>query len=162
MKTMRDAIINFVDAELAARDFYLVLGYTTSNPEVRTLAGEFVTEEERHRQMLLAWLLQSQDPALWGVYEEVRHRCEEPGRKATGRQIGETANPAQVVHSWRVLELAIVRELDSILALLHLHTHVHDRLGRRMLSHLQQAKEQRKLLLEEQLRKLREQERLAA
>jgi rubrerythrin len=162
MKTRRDAIVNFVEAELAARDFYLVLGYTSSNPEVRTLAREFVTEEERHRQLLLEWLIQSQDPALWGVHEEVRHLCEEPSREATGRHVGERANPAQVFHPWRVLELAIVRELDIILALLHLHPHVHDRLGRRMLLHLHQAKEQRKLLLEEQLRKLREQERLAA
>jgi rubrerythrin len=156
MKSARDAIVDFLDAELAARDFYVALGHMTSNPEVKTLTRVLVAEDEEHCQMLQEWLTQSHDPALWGISEAVGSRCEE---RSPATQVGGTTSIADLVQPWRALELAIVRELDSLLALLHLHPHARDRLGRSMVLHLRHAKERRKLLLEEQLRKLREQER---
>jgi len=162
MKTAHEAIVDFLTAELAARDFYLALGQTTSNPEVKTLTRELVAEDERHCQMLQEWLTQNQDPTLWGVHEEVGRRCEQPSHQAIATLAEGTASAAELVHPWRALELAIVRELDSLLALLHLHTHARDRLGRSMVLNLRHAKERRKFLLEDQLRKLREQERWVA
>jgi rubrerythrin len=162
MKTAHDAIADFLDAELAARDFYHALGQMTVNPEVKTLTHELAAEDEQHCQMLQEWLTQSQDPVLQGIHQEVGHRCEEPSDQTTTTLAGKTASPAELASPWRAVELAIVRELDSLLALLHLHTYARDSFGRSMVAHLRQAKERRKLLLEEQLRKLRKQERWAA
>jgi rubrerythrin len=150
MKTAHDAIADFLDAELAARDFYHALGQMTVNPEVKTLTHELAAEDEQHCQM------------LQGIHQEVGHRCEEPSDQTTTTLAGKTASPAELASPWRAVELAIVRELDSLLALLHLHTYARDSFGRSMVAHLRQAKERRKLLLEEQLRKLRKQERWAA
>jgi rubrerythrin len=162
MKTARDAVTDFLDAELAARDFYRAVGGMTSNSEIKALTCELAAEDERHCQMLQEWLTHNQDPTLQAIREEVGRRCEEHSHQAITTQAEGTGNAAERVHPWRALELAIVKELDSLLALLHLYSYARDRVGRSMVLRLRQAKERRKLLLEEQLRKLHAQEQWAA
>jgi rubrerythrin len=159
--TVHEMITEALKNELRSIAFYMELAEVTPSLEVKAFAQQLATEEERHCQRIVEWLEQDIDLTLREVLQEVRLLVSEPCRKQATMVIKgtEQRDLARVRRPRRALELAIAKELDSILALLALEQEVSDRLGRRVLLRLLQEEEQHKRFLQQQYRHLFEEKR---